>query len=336
MKLLSAQASYSGLSQTEITSPRARRVRRIGWTTFFLAGFVFFTFIKFPKERISEWILTQVNDQLRVSGMTLTSQSSDLLLGLGVTLKLTDARLGSIGSSSAIHFDEARFTPSLFSLLLGKPGGNLDLKSGNGMASVDFDVQSTSAQAPSAKIQFQVKALDLNKTGIFPFLLSSIFPKFPGSESMFQFHGGGILEGEGSIDGNLMALNSLQGAIKLGIKQIHVQEKTVFGFHIPNLAISQAKVDLSLTKGKATLRGIELGGQPSDDITGKISGDIQVGKELPGSATNLRAQFTLSQQVKDAVGIFLQNIDYLKKPDGSYSATLSGPWGSLVPSPDAK
>lgn len=335
MALRSAQTGFaSGYSQTEITSPRARKVRRLGWTVFFIVGFVIFTLIKFPKERISEWLMGMMNEQLRASGFSLTSQSSDISLGFGITLKLNQATLNPLGSTSGISFDEVGFNPAIISTIFGKPAGTLELKSGNGFALLDFDFQTIAAAATIGKVKFEVKSLDLKKTGIFPFLLSSFFPRFPGSESMFQFNGAGILEGEGLVEGNFMASNSLQGMIKLNLKQVYVQEKSLLGFRIPDLNISSLKLDLSLIKGKATIRALDIGGQPGDDLSGKLSGEILLGKEMNGSSTNLKTQFTLSQKVKDSAGILLQNLDELKKPDGSYAALLTGPWGSLVPSPD--
>lgn len=334
MKLRAANASFANATETELTTPRARRIRRFGWWIFFLAGLSIFTVIKFPKERISEWLVGMVNDQLRASGLTLTSQRSDITFGFGITLKLYDAKLNAIGSSSGVVFEEFSFTPSLISTATGSPGGSLELKSGNGKAQLDFSMQSITPQNTSGKIQFDVKNLDLKKTGVFPFLLSSFFPRFPGSENMFQFQGGGMLEGEGNIDGNFAAMNSLQGTIKMNMKNVHVEEKSLFGFRIPNLNISAIKLDVSIIKGKATIRALDVGGQANDDLTAKLNGEVLLGKEMAGSSTNLKAKFSLSQGVKDAIGVFLQNIDHLKKPDGSYAAILSGTWGSLVPTPD--
>jgi type II secretion system protein N len=304
---------------SEITpEPKKKILKIIIWIFYGIFCLLLFTFWKLPEDRIKGLIDSNLSALLSEKGIKYTSKDSHLSLFTGIKYTLKDVTLTFPPPAPPAHLDQIQITPALFSMLFGKLGGNLWTKQGEGELSLNFSIKNT-----TLSLNLQSKKMDLGKTGLFPILTT--------------LQGSAILDGYGSMTGDLSLPSSLEGTINFQFKKIGIDPQSVMIFAVPRLQVSEGTINLEVEKSKIAIRSFKLG-KGSDkvtdeDVAGTITGDITLGKQWENSTLNLKTRFRLSDNVTRAFVLLDSILTGSKQADGSYSYSLSGPISSPIPMP---
>lgn len=308
-------------TETEIMeedSPKVKRAKKIlktiGWVTLGVFCLVFFTLMNLPDTKIKNYIYGSISSELASRGITMTAESSSLSMFLGVsyTMKGVSLRFNS-SPNTTVKIDRIEVSPSLLSLMLGKVGGNVDIKNGGGYLDGSF---SSSNKGQEMSFSFKASKLDIGKTGILPL--------FAGIQAS------ALMDGKGSFSGALSSPSTWDGKIDVELKKIMIEQQPINGFSIPKLNISQGKIGLNIDKGKATISALQLGkpNTPTDDIVANVTGNLMLGKQWESSTMNLKANFSFSESIKKSFVLLDALLGTGKQADGSYAYNLSGPLDS--------
>lgn len=307
-------AENTSLTIEEAPAPLWRRVLKfVVFAAFFLACLGVFTLAKLPEDRVREIALNAANGALASRGITVSAERGSLALGWGLSYTLENVALTSAGPAPTVRLDRVRLSPSLLSILLKRYGGSFDIRQGSATLAGSASFAPSAGSTPFS-IDFDAQKADLGKLGVLP-LLAGIQGSLP-------------VTGHGSFAGDLNALSGLTGDAKLELTNLVIDAQNLQGFAIPKLLISSGTIDLKAEKGKLSVRGFRLGkaGNPADDLVGTVTGDISLGKTYAMSTLDLKATFSLSDNVKKIPGMsliegFLTNF---RQGDGSYLYPITG------------
>ena len=311
--------------EQEITEPKGFGLKHaVFWTLLFFFCIGLFTLIKLPEAQINEVIQSQISSQLGQMGIILRAEKSHISLLTGLKYRMEDVNIYFGGSTTPLTFASLEFSPALLKLFTGKVGANITAEQNKSSRAEISVALGTSVTA----IDFDVKQLDLGKLeGISSFTFVKIH---------------GVVSGNGSIVYNSGSPDASEGEAALTVDHLFIASQTLSGIDdpllstlkIPEVSASKAKINLTITKGKARLK-IVLGqkGVETDDIVGVITGDVILGRTLLLSKANLEADFYVSEKLMHSFPLMSGFLAPGKKSDGSYKFGLTGPLSSMVPEP---
>ncbi|MBC7692462.1 MAG: type II secretion system protein GspN [Methylotenera sp.] len=302
----------------ETPPSRAQTIlRALGWSTLALGCLFFFTLVNLPQARIKNFIQGTLTNALSTSGIQMTSSESNLSMGLlGLGYELKNVTLKKPPSEAALTIEGLSVTPKLTALILGQLGAKLSLNQGDGFLKASY-----AGKGSEMSLSFDGKDLNLGKMGVLPY--------FAGIKGTAQ------LAAEGSVSGDSANPATLNGNVKFNLNKIVIDSQKLYGFDVPRLAISEGVIDLQIAQGKATITSFRLGkaGSMTDDIVANATGDFQLAKQMELSTINVKAKFTLSQNILKAFSLIDALLGAGKLPDGSYSYTLTGQLLQPTPTP---
>lgn len=303
-----AAVAPSSMSQTR---PQ-RTLKRIGWLAFGFAWLVFFTLVKLPDTRVRNFIQGTMDAQLAPYGITVTSKEGSFSAVFGISYTMKDVTISFPPPQEAVHLDELEVAPSLLTLLTGKIGGKIWVEQGDGALKASFATGLPNAKSQAFSLSFSSNKMNFGKLGILSALLG--------------LKGSVVLTGDGSVSGDLAALNTASGHLDLDLSKIVIDEQNLKGFALPTMRISEGKLEAEIVSGKATVKTLKLGkpGSP-DDITASATGDITLGRTFDSSTLNLRTHFGFSPNVMKSFSLLDALLGAGKQKDGSYAFNLTGP-----------
>ncbi len=308
-------------TQTNVATQNApSRLKRIlkmfAWTFLVIFLLLLFTLLKLPQDKVRGFIQGSISSALSSRGITLTADESDLSLGWGISYKMKGVTLAPPPPAPPSKIDEIRISPSIFSLLVAKPGGKILIRESGGTLEGSFSYRTN-----QIAVSFEAKEMDLGKIGVLAMAAG--------------IQGSAVVTGTGTIQGDPGTPSSLTGDVALELKKIAIDAQRIQGFSIPRLSISTGQLNVRLENSKALVKTLRLGkpGNAEDDITGTASGEVTLGRQWESSMLNLTVQFGLSQKVLKSFGLIDALLGAGKQPDGTYSYQLTGPIVSPIPTP---
>lgn len=308
------------LIQPPRPSRAQRALRAVGWGAFALFCLIVFTVIKVPEHRLKSFIQGSIASALASRGVTFTATESSISLLFGITYEMKDVTLNPPPPQPAVRIDRVRVSPSLLSLITGRLGGTINLEQGDGTLKGSFAIKPPASQSGEFSFSFQADNLNLTRLAVLPIAAG--------------VQGGLVINGEGSIAGDLQIPSTLSGEVKLQLSKILVEQQSLMGFSLPRLAIAEGTVEIGISQSKATIRTFRLG-KPvgADDLHASLTGEMVLGNRWDSSNLNLKAKFGFSQAAAKAFGFFLSLLDPGKQADGSYAYSLTGPMRAPTPTP---
>jgi type II secretion system protein N len=303
----------SALTNDASSPSRLKRILKLmGWFWLGMSCLILFTLLKLPEDRIRNFVQGEIASQLSAQGITMNASQSSISIGFGISYTLKDITLSFPPPQESIHIDQMSISPSLLSAILGKLGATIRVENKGGAMHASFSVPMRGPNGP-VSLSFNCSNLDLGSLGVLP--------------ATAGIKGSALANGEGTVDGDTSLPTTLNGKIKLDFSKIVIDQQSVLGFSVPRLTVSEGKADIDIDKGKALIKTLRLGkpGNTADDLKANLTGDVVIGKNLPYSTLNLKADFSFSQTVLKAFVLLDAILGPAKMPDGSYSYTLTGP-----------
>lgn len=313
-QLTESPAQVVGVGET--SPSRAKQIlKKVGWAALGIFCLLFFTLLKLPEDKIRNYVQGMISSQLSSQGITLTATQSNLSIGFGISYTMKDITLNFPPPQEPVHIDQISISPSILSAFTGKAGATIHVENKAGILNASF---SSPMSGPSGPISFSFSSnnMDLGSLGVLP--------------AMVGIRGSAVANGEGHLDGDTSLPSTLNGKIQLDLNKIVIDQQTVMGFSVPRLGVSEGKADIEVDKGKALIKTLRLGKPSSttDDVKANITGDVVIGKNLPYSTLNLKANLSFSQNVLKAFVLLDAIMGPAKQADGSYAYSLTGPLNS--------
>ncbi len=316
---ISLENTQTDLPARAPRSKFSRGLRTSAWILLAVFSLLIFTIAKLPSVRIKNYVQGTIAAQLAQRGIGFSVDQGYISVGFGISYVMKDITLTFPPPEEPVKIESVTVSPSFFSLLTGRMGGDVDIRNGDGKLSASF-----AARSSSMKGSFTAKDFDLGKIGIFPM--------------MANIKGAAVISGDGSFAGDPGNLGDLSGDFDINLKKIVIDQQNVMGFGIPKISVSEGKLLATSTAGKMQVKTLTLGkkGSTADDIQADVSGDIGLNKYLDNSSLNLNAKFSLSQPVMKAFPLIDAFLGPGKLPDGSFSYHIGGTFGAPAPVPAGK
>jgi type II secretion system protein N len=304
-----------GVDDDQSPSRAKRILKKIGWIWLGMFCLILFTLIKLPEDKIRNYVQGMISSQLSAQGITMTANQSSLSIGFGVSYTMKDITLSFPPPQEPVHIDQVSISPSILSAFTGKMGASVRIENKAGTLLASFSSPMNGPQGPIS-FSFNCSNMDLGSLGVLP--------------AMAGIRGSAVANGEGHLDGDTSLPTTLNGKIQLDLNKIVIDQQTVMGFSVPRLSVSEGKADIEVDKGKANIKTLRLGKASSttDDVKANITGNVIIGKNLPYSTLDLKANFSFSQNVLKAFILLDAIMGPAKQADGSYAYTLTGPLNS--------
>jgi type II secretion system protein N len=307
--------AQQGLSQSHTNTESLSVFKKLLLGFLFVFLLLFFTLTKLPQAKITGLIQGVIQKSLDPYGIYISDQGRELSIWKGFQYRLIQPSI-ELPDLSRIELDSLVISPKLSSLLTGKIGAEMEII--QNQASLTFD-GTIRGDLVDGTLVFN--SIDLGKFGILSFIGG--------------IKGSGLINGSLHLDGHLADLPSLAGMINLNLRQLHLDEQNLFGFHLPDMNIKEGVIDASIQTGKVQLKQFMIG-KGADDLQITLSGEIGLNKNINSSFLNLRALIGLSDKVKQSIPLLDTILGSAKQGDGSYAYKLTGPLFSPMPVPDPK
>lgn len=308
----------AGSPEAEEISSSARVIRWLAWGGVFLVFLIFFTLLKLPQDRVRDYVQGIIASTLSQQDIGFSAEKTSFSLLFGPSYTMRNITLTFPAPLDPVKIEEVSVSPSLLGLFTGKAGGTFLVRNKGGSLKGSY-FQPLSSKSSHISADFTADRLDLGALGV---LLA-----------LANLKGAAVLSGSGTIDGDPSVPSTLNGDIRLNLSRIVIESQTVMGFNLPRLSVSEGTVNVSLGKGKAAIRTLSLGRNVSDDIRAKVTGDVNLGRNWPGSSISARADFSLSAAVMKAFPLIDALLNQGKQADGSYAFRLTGPVTAINPQP---
>lgn len=291
-------------------SRRKTLLKKILLVLFGLTTLIIFTLLKLPEYKIKTYLEGVLNFSLSPYGLRIVPQDSTISIFLGPSYTLKEALFFFPPPHPTVRLERIKLSPSLFRLLFGQIGGDLEIIQQNSFIHLSHSMPSLNSTKINTSFKF--KKIDLCKLNILPF--------FTGIQ------GSAILDGKGSISGDYQVPSTLEGNTTINLTKILVDTQTFSGFHIPRIYISESFGEIKINKAKINIQSLQIGkpGNSSDDLHATVTGDISLNKSWEISTLNLKIQFSFSQTILKAFSLLDTLLGSGKKENGIYSFTLSG------------
>jgi type II secretion system protein N len=315
-------AAESTISTETIEPPsRFKKTLKImGWSFLTIFFTLLFTLLKLPEERLKNYIQGNIAAALSSQGIGFTAASGHLSIFFGASYVMKDITLTFPPPAEPMRIAEATVSPSLLPLLVGQIGGRVEIRQSVHQNTTDGFIEAGfSLKKNLLDLTYKMDSIDLGKLGLLP--------------ALANIRGSAMLSGSGDFRGDLNDPPGWVGKIKLDLSRINIDPQTIMGFSVPNIRVSEGKIDLGIDKGKANIQTLKLGKSAADDIRATITGNLNLARQLGMSNANLKAEFFLSDNVLKSFVLLDALLGVGKQSDGSYAFTLTGPITAINPMP---
>ena len=289
-----------------LDAPRNPTLVKVGWFCLGLFSLLFFTILKIPEQKIKIYVENTLINTLAQYGYTLSTIESQFSL-LFLTYSLKGVTLQGPPPAPLARADRIDVSPSLFSLLTGKSGGNFTIYQESGILKGSVAVSHS-----RFSLSYQAKKFDIGKVKLLPMTAGIL--------------GGGILNGNGSIQGEFNSPSSWEGDLLIDLEKIQIEPQSIVGFSVPRISISEGTTQIVFEKGKANVKVLRMGklDNLADDLRGSLAGDLVLGKTWDLSTLNLKTDFTFSDNILKAFVLLESLLGPGKHPDGKYHFAITG------------
>ncbi|NDD91750.1 type II secretion system protein GspN, partial [bacterium] len=270
---------------------------------------------KLPDDRIGALALREASKQLSSehTRVELSAETTSLSLFLR-RLRFRNLTMRVIpegGMPQSIQWEEARLSPSVFQLLVGRFGGSLKIIQ-NGRATLQASFWASGSG--SFSLSAELDQADLGTKGLgFTALLSDITASIPITGSI-------NLEGAGTP-------SSISGNVFLSIGNTRIQNLKLGSTVLPTLNVSDGEIRLMVSGGKAKIETFRISKveREADDIRGTITGDVTLASVFEQSSLNTEIKIKLSRPLLDSLGYLASLALGTPSPDGGFEFKLTGP-----------
>jgi type II secretion system protein N len=336
----SSETILSSPSPDAAPSPDSKKKKILRVLLWFLVGFFFlvlFTFIKLPNDRIQNWLDGNLAILLADNGVSYSAEKKSLSFFPSTRYHLEEVTL-RLPNRRTSHLDELSVSPSILPLILGRYGGQAEIRDKKQTFQMKASVQpefktekGTGRTPPSSptglvgSFEFHSDKFDFGKTRLLETLAGLQISS-------------AVFDGHGKMAGNFLTPNTLQGMVSVVMSSLVLEPQNIQGFNFPKLTLSEGQIDLEVQKGKVLIKSLKLGkgGGQADDLQGTVQGDIALQQDWLSSILNLKINFSVSENVMKSFSLLEMLLAAYKQPDGSFSIVLTGPIYAPVPAPISK
>lgn len=319
IEIKNIESSLESAVEEEVETPLLSKkwIKTLGWTSLTILSFLFFTFLKLPEDRLKNYIEGNIASILTSQNIGFSANEGHVSVFFGLSYIMKGITLTPPAPSKPIQIEEIRVSPAILPMVIGKMGGKIRVKPvGKDAGSLEA---SFSMKKEKISFSYDLRTIDLGKVG-----LLSILGDIKGSA---------IVSGKGDFHGDFSNPSTLTGQIRLDISKVQLDAQSIQGFSVPQIRVSEGKVDLEINQGKAVIKTFELGKATTDDLRLKLTGGATLGRQLGSMDLNTRADFSLSAPILKAFSLLDMLLGAGKQDDGSYAFNLNGPVTSLTPTP---
>jgi type II secretion system protein N len=312
-----AHAPEEATSSIQVEPSRfGKGAKMAAWIFLGVFSLVFFTIAKLPDDRIKSYIQGNLSSMLAMRGITMTVGESKISYLTGISYEMKDVSFIFPPPAEPTHVDSIEVAPTLLALLTGKLGARITVKNSSGAMTVIAGLRGSSVSASVDAQQFDIGKIGLLKIAA-------------------DVNGSAIISGKADFSTSTDNLTETDANIDLDLRKIVIDAQSIQGFSIPQLTMSDGKIDATVDHGKGQVKALRLGRQDSatDDIKAVINGDIMFGKTVQNSTMNLKAVFSLSQNLMKSFAVLDMLLAAGKRPNGEFSYRLQGPLLSPNPIP---
>ncbi len=308
-----SEATPGTLSAGEAPA-RFRVIRTTGLVFLFLALVSILTITKIPEQRLTGLVQGFVQSALDPYDIYVSDRGRSLSFFPRIEYRL-DHPVLEMADQSRIELDDLSVRPNLLALFTGRAGARALLHQGAAELAVD-----ASGNRNRIDADVSLKEIDLGKFGVLGYA---------------GIKGTGLVSGTLAIEGGISELSSLNGAIDLKLKNLKLDEQSIFGFKIPETLVSEGSILIEIRSGKLFMKQVRLGRQ-NDDLTATVTGDLALNRNLNASVLNLRVTFGTSEKLRSSLSLLESLIAPAKQADGQYAYKMTGPAGMPNVVPDSQ
>lgn len=311
--------SDSAVTENQTNEANAEPVRKLKLSQKLGLGFLFlilvllFTLLKLPEVRLTNLVQGYVQMGLDPYGIYLSDQGRELSILKGFVYSLHKPTL-ELADQTRVELDSLVVNPNWSTLLSGQLGVTSSIHQGPSEINLD-----AAGRGDKINLHLALNQVDFGKMGVFAYAAG--------------LKGSGTISGTVQIEGSLSNPASLEGAIDLKIKKLHLDEQNLMGFQLPNMNVAEGTILIEIHNGKLNMKLVQIG-KSSDDVSVNLTGDVTLNRNLNSSILNLRAILGLSENVKKNLSLLDSILGTARMGDGRYAYKLTGTLGAPLPIPD--
>lgn len=249
-----------------------------------IALFFFFLVLRFPYQNFRGYLFGEIYKNTKI--LIVAEDIYPSFFGWpGVGIKKVDVTLPLGGSELELSADKVIARVGLGGLIPPIPSFSLamrDLKKGG-----DLDISFTQSEPIiNAGIEADDVQLEQLKFSALPQAIT------------------GNLNADSDLEIDVNDLSKSKGEIDLSVDNfklptISIQLSPVYGFVIPAMKVGQLKARVQLKNGVAEITQFQFG-EKGSDITGSITGDVKLGRDILSSSANILVRLDFSDQIKNS------------------------------------
>lgn len=319
---MSELAASSGTATTLEADPLTRRqkiLRALGWLALGLGSLIFFSILKLPEARLKAYLHGQIASQLAAQGIGFSASSSNLSILLGLQYELEGVTLTFPPPALPVKIDSLSVSPSLTSLILGKPGGSISIEQGDSSIDGSFGARLSGGNLNAVSLDLDFAKVNLARLGVF---------------AAGGLQGSAVLDGNVDVSVDWNELKASKGTISLKLNKGVIEAQTIMGFPIPRLVISEGKLEAEIQGEAVKVKELKLGKSGSqDDLIAALNGVLTLNRSFLNSAIDLTANLSISESLNKSFALLGALLAAGKQKDGSYSYKLSGSLSAPFPTP---
>ena len=308
---LASETSHESASE-DSSSIRRSGGKMAALSIGFVALILVLTLFKIPQNRMTELIQGSIQSALDPSGIYIRSRDRSLGFFPSIRYRLDHPTI-ELSEQTQIELDDLEISPSILKLFTGSIEGALSSHQGKGSLQLNAAFNKSSAD-----IDATLSEIDLSKVGAFSFA---------------GIKGGGNLNGTLGIKGSMTDITAMIGSIDLKLKNVNLEEQSIYGFKIPPILLSDGNISADLKNGKLNLKNVALGRQ-NDDLSVTATGEVTLNRNLNSSQLSLRVTLALSEKLKSSFSFIDMMLSGAKQKDGRYAFKLTGPMAQPTMVPD--
>jgi type II secretion system protein N len=250
--------SEAGSAPSAESPDRFRAIRMTGLVLLFLFLVGILTVFKIPEQRLTGLLQGYMQSALDPYDIYVSDRGRSLSFFPRPEYRLEEPVL-EMADQSRIELDGLSLRPNLLALFTGRAGAKATLHRGNSEIVIDGSGNPSRADA-----KVSLKEIDLGKFGVLGFA---------------GIKGNGLVDGIMTIEGAISELSTLNGLVELKLKNLRLEEQSIFGFKIPETLVSEGTIQIEIRSGKLFMKRVQLGRQ-NDDLTATVTGDLALNRNL--------------------------------------------------------
>ncbi|MFH1652651.1 MAG: type II secretion system protein GspN [Pseudomonadota bacterium] len=279
----------------------------IGYALVFIVSFIFFVYLYFPFDSVSDRILDTAEKQL---GGAIEIKVGKLQPYYITGVEIDDLNLFSTTGKEKGHLlqlDNVKARAGLFSIIFSKPNLAFSLQAGDGGVDGEIDMNANGWYLDLTSNGFDVSTIKFLSSGLGLNLRSKI-----DGTVVIDFDNARPMRTKGEVD------------IKLNELVLKKSTVTIAGapMEIPDLVLAKGKsrINVKVAKGVMDIVKFTIAGGALDL---NLSGRIFLANTFDNYRLNLSGKAKLSPELESALP-FLFIIEKQKSQDGSYELSITG------------